>query len=537
MRNYIPKILFVLILVLALGLRFYKLDSVPPSISWDEAAVGYNAWTVANYGKDEYGKLFPLYFRSFGDDKHPVHIYLTAISVKLLGLNEFSTRLPSAVLGTLNVILIYFLAKILFEKELIGLSAAFLLAISPQNIHFSRFNHEANFVVFFLLLALFLFFYSVKKHKKILVCSTLSFTVCFLTYHPAKVIVPLIVVLLFVMYWKEILKDRADFILSIIVVIILAVTILLNPQLLGIARINQTSLNKEAVEKTRLYQVTKNEFLGRINLTATQYSWHFLPKYLFLSGDDNPKLSPQVSGEFYKIEALLLILGVIYLILKILKRDRKSILLLSLALIAPLPSSLAAEAPHAGRASFMMGSWNLISAVGFYFIINIVKYNFFKIAVSILIISILLFSLLGYLSYYFGEYVKRYAIEWQYGMKQIVEYVGNKENQDKYEQVYMSEVRSQPYVFFLYYLKTPLPNYLSAVVYNNSESKSYNTVSSFDKYYFGGWDKVESFPNKGILYILTPSEYDGLRLKLKFEVKKLIKYPNGTAAFYMVSAN
>jgi hypothetical protein len=37
--------LFILIsiLVLAAGLRFYKLDKVPPSLNWDEVAAGYNA--------------------------------------------------------------------------------------------------------------------------------------------------------------------------------------------------------------------------------------------------------------------------------------------------------------------------------------------------------------------------------------------------------------------------------------------------------------------------------------------------------------
>src|SRR3989344_517563 len=143
-----------LIIILAATLRIYRLDSAPPSLSWDETAVGYNAWTIANWGRDEYGKVFPAFFKSFSDDKHPVHIYATAVSVKLLGLSEFSTRLPSALFGILNVLLIFFLAKLMFSSEILGLFASVLLTISPYNIHFSRFNHEANFALFFFMLGL-----------------------------------------------------------------------------------------------------------------------------------------------------------------------------------------------------------------------------------------------------------------------------------------------------------------------------------------------------------------------------------------------
>lgn len=123
--------------------------------------------------------------------------------------------------------------------------------------------------------------------------------------------------------------------------------------------------------------------------------------------------------------------------------------------------------------------------------------------------------------------------DWQYGMKQVVGYV---KEHPEYIQVNMTDIRSQPYIFFLFYLKTPLPEYLNTVIYNNSDNtKSFNTVSVFDKYYFGGWDPIESMPTRGVLYILTSSQYDGLRHKSEFDIKKLIKHPDGATAFLMVS--
>ncbi len=523
------KILLILIVILAGLLRLYKLDSVPPSISWDEAAVGYNAWTIANWGRDEYGKLLPVYFKSFADDKHPVHIYTTALSVKFFGLSEFSTRLPSALFGIFNVILIFFLAKLMFSSEILGLFAAFSLTISPANIHFSRFNHEANFALFFLMLGLTLFYLAVKKKKSLLALSVLSFGLAFLTYHPSKVVVPAVAILLSVLYGKQLLRSRFNLAGVFTVSAAFSLLIILNPQLLGIARVNQTSLSKDIVKKTQLFQMTNNELLGRLELVFTQYSWHFSPQYLFLSGDKNPRLSDQKTGQFYPLEAFFLLLGIIFLGYR---RSKEGVVLLAWAFVAPLPSALVAEAPHSARAMFMMGSWHLIAALGFYWLFNLFKKPVFKLGILILTLGVLLFSLSVYTGHYFVEYARRNAIDWQYGMKQIVEYA---KDHPEYSQVYTTAVRSQPYIFFLYYLKTPLPQYLNTVIYNNSQDKSYNSVSYFERYEFGGWSPFESDARKGVLYALSPSEYDGLKYRSNFEVKKIVYYPNDATAFFLVT--
>src|SRR3989344_1320325 len=523
------KILLVVILILALVIRVYQLDHIPSSISWDEAAVGYNGYSIANWGRDEYGKFFPLFFKSFSDDKHPVHVYATAIFVKILGLNEFSTRLPSALFGVLNVLLIYFLAKTIFKKDTIGIVAAAFLAISPYNIHFSRFNHEANLTLFFYMLGLLLFYLSFAK-KILLPLSIFSFCLSFLSYHPAKVLVPITVFLLLGVYYKGILKNKAGLHTSIVILAGLGLLVYFNPQLLGLARINQNTLNEDRIKTTYLYKLTQSQLFGRLNLIAIQYSWHFSPEFLFITGDKNPRLSAQ-KGQFYWFDLPFVLAGLVYLLYK---RSKEGLVLMVWFFASPLPSSLVAEAPHVARASFMMCSWQLISALGIYFLIRLIRWSVVRwgaILVSSMVLSI---SFFNFLTYYFGEYAKRYAIEWQYGMRQIVEYV---KDHPEYGEAYMTEVRSQPYIFFLYYLKTPLPEYLDTVIFNNTGSKSYNNVSNFHQYYFGGWDKAQSFPQKGILYIVTPSEYDGLSHRNEFDVKRLIKYPNGSSAFYLVTSD
>ena len=106
------KALFFIIFVLAVFLRFYKLSSNPPSLYWEEAALGYDAYSILKTGKDFHGNKFPLVaFESFGDWKPSLYFYTLVPSIALFGLNEFAVRFPSAFFGSLTVLLTYFLVK------------------------------------------------------------------------------------------------------------------------------------------------------------------------------------------------------------------------------------------------------------------------------------------------------------------------------------------------------------------------------------------------------------------------------------------
>src|SRR3989338_7723667 len=113
------KTFFILILVscIALFLNLYKKDSVPPSFNADEAAVGYNAYSIAQTGKDEYGSALPLRLKSFGDYKMPLYSYLSIPFVSPLGLNETSTRALSDLVALLFPLVVFFLARKLFDND------------------------------------------------------------------------------------------------------------------------------------------------------------------------------------------------------------------------------------------------------------------------------------------------------------------------------------------------------------------------------------------------------------------------------------
>src|SRR3990167_8200568 len=162
------KILLLLIIILAFVLRFWKLDSYP-ALNADEAAIGYNAYSLLETGKDEHGNPWPIHFQSFNDYKPGLYFYLVLPFVKFIGLSEWAVRIPGAALGVATVYLIYLLTKELFKDnqsritnhESPAIIASLFLAISPWHIHFSRGGWEVNVSTFFFFLCFFFFLRSI----------------------------------------------------------------------------------------------------------------------------------------------------------------------------------------------------------------------------------------------------------------------------------------------------------------------------------------------------------------------------------------
>jgi 4-amino-4-deoxy-L-arabinose transferase-like glycosyltransferase len=66
--------------------------------------------------------------------KQPLFMWQMAMSMKLLGVSEFSMRLPSVVMGTLAILLLYRIVILATRNQTVALWAAFLLAISSFHL-------------------------------------------------------------------------------------------------------------------------------------------------------------------------------------------------------------------------------------------------------------------------------------------------------------------------------------------------------------------------------------------------------------------
>ncbi len=531
----------IVIIVLAAFLRFWNLGQNPPALYWDEASLGYNAYSILTAGKDEHGEYLPVTrFIAFGDYKPPGYIYATVPFIALLGLTEFSIRSASALAGTLTVLVTYLLAKLIFKKNhwslhigqwsvSLAVIAAFLLAVSPWHLQFSRGAFEANVATLFSTAGIYFFLRGIKNGKYLLP-SAILFVLSMYTFNTHRVFVPLLVLGLSLLYRKYLSAHLRWIIASAIVgLIILSPLIPFMVSREGKLRFEEVTIfnNLEPIEvaNNRIEQ-EGNSFLARLQHNrrlqfardfALHYVDHFKGSFLFISGDVNPRLGTRENGVLYPIELPLLIIGIYVL----LRRKRETALLLFLwILIGLIPAGTARETPHALRTLNILPAPQILVAIGIVSGCSWIKQK--RLYLSVLIIS---YSLLitSYLHTYHSHYPRQWAASWQYGYKQLVQEVTKIE--DDYDKIFITRTYGRPYIYFLLYQQYDPEAYWTQ---RNAERDWFGfwTVNGFGKYIFGNHPSLEERGEERWLIVSGP---DGLPA----EGRKLseITFPNGELSF------
>lgn len=59
-------VIFVILLIIAIFTRIYKLDTLLEGLHVDEVGMGYDAFCIAGYGVDRYLNPFPVYMINYG---------------------------------------------------------------------------------------------------------------------------------------------------------------------------------------------------------------------------------------------------------------------------------------------------------------------------------------------------------------------------------------------------------------------------------------------------------------------------------------
>lgn len=526
------KLILLLILLLAGFIRFYKIDQVPPSLSWDEVSIGYNGYSILKTGRDEWGESFPLAFKSFGEYKYPFHIYATTISIFLFGLNEFAVRFPSAFFGIVNIFLLYLLVLKLFKNQFVALTSAFLLTISPWHIQFSRVAWETNFAFFFFLLGMLCFLKALDKRNYFLILSFIFFGFAIFTYNAAKVFIVLFIPLLLFSQWKNIARQKKIILISLLIFATLMTFNLLDSRLSGINRFKQLDFMQEEVVKTTTYKLTRVYSLGKIEMIIRQYLTYFSPQFLFISGDSNLRHSTQAIGQVYWLELLPVLLGTVFMF----RKERKlALLILGWIILAPIPGSFTREAPHASRSMFMLGAWHILAAIGLYYLYLVLKKyrRFFMVTFLFLISSFFV----NYYFYYLNEYPKISSESWKYGYKQAISYIAK--NYDNYDLIVLARIYGEPQIFTLFYLKYPPEKFQTDQNLVRERKGDWIEVTAFDKFKFPDLGNEETTfkvilknnPGKKILFL-------GKRENFPKEISRLlsINFLNGQNTFDIIEA-
>lgn len=548
-------LLLFLIILLAAFLRLYKLDQFPAGLNADEAAIGYNAYSLLQTGKDEHGVSWPIHFKSFGDYKPGLYFYLVLPFVKVLGLNEWAVRLPSAILGVLGVLVAYLLTKELFAnsftsqesrslpRHLRGVPslAALFLAISPWHLHFSRGGWEANAATFFILIGVFLFVKGIKELRgfKFFTLSFLFFVLSMYTYHSARIIAPLLVLGLILIYRIKLFNILKWVIFSGFLAFLLLLPLIFSffgPA--GISRFSGVGFLSETGPLWRINEMRgehqswnalpvrllHNKAVGYSISFLQHYFDHFHGEFLFLSGDVIERNRVPETGQMYLFEIPFVILG-FYFFLK--NRPKNWQIVFLWLMVSPIAAAMTFQTPHALRALNMVIPLMIITAYGLY--------QFFawlstklgrKLCVMCYMLCVMCYfwNFARYLHEYYVHYPQTYPAAWEYGFKELVEYV--KPIEKDYQKVYVTDKYDQPYILFLFYLKYPPEKFQKEVVLTPRDEFGFSTVRDFNKYHFSeiNWEEIKQESDS--LAVGTDAEIPD-----NADIIKRIYFPNGKIAF------
>jgi len=226
-RNFI----ILLILLLALALRLYKIDiPLADHHSWrqvDTAAVIRNlAEEKFDIFRPRWDNLVPTnqrglpnpqryFFEDFplGYDVYPALLY------KVFGSKEFLARLVSIFFSLGSIVFLYLLVKI-FDNFWVATLSALFLAILPFGVFYSRAILQEPAAVFYLLAGMYFLALAIKKEKKLLlIVSAIIISLSLLTKIYNLFYLPLV----FYLFWQKegigILKKKYFYIYFLIVLL------------------------------------------------------------------------------------------------------------------------------------------------------------------------------------------------------------------------------------------------------------------------------------------------------------------------------
>ena len=472
-KKYFTILFLTLSLILGTLTRFYKLGGAPAGLYLDEAAQGYSAYSILKTGKDEFGKEFPVVFRSFTDFKTPTYIYLIVPLIPIFGLTKFTVRFPSFFFSILSLPIFYLLIKKIAPRAYslpLSLLTTFLLSISPWHILFGRTNFECNVALFFLLIGVY-FFYLGLKNPKMLLVSAFGFALAIPSYHAQRVIAPLIITALFLRHRKKLLwGTHKKFLLAggIIGLILLLPTLSISTTPGFLARASGLNIFTHSRQKPAGYLedckggacplINNSLFLTTREFSALYFSY-FSPRNMFVLGDYGPRSSFPNLSTFFLWQFPFYVIG-LYSLIK--KKDLKEFrfFTLSLLIIGPIPAAVTRDAYSTIRSLQMVIPQISIISLGilqaFSWLRNKFEVKYFPFAAYLTLFVVTFYSSLRLYSsvIILNEFMM--AHEWNFGWKEVAQKIPQL---NPNLAIVVDNARSEPYSQLLFFLKADPSQY------------------------------------------------------------------------------
>jgi 4-amino-4-deoxy-L-arabinose transferase-like glycosyltransferase len=566
--NDLVKMLSAAVIAVALlagvGLRVARLDKMPPALAQDEACDGYDAYSILTTGRDHHGNFMPLVMQGFNDYRMPLFQYSLVPLVGLFGLKTAVVRLGAAIWGIVDLVAITIAAGLLLGWP--GAAAAALIgALMPWHLEISRYGIETSAASATISVALTSFFLWLRRRQNAwLLLSGVSFGLSLYTYAISKALLPPLIGLLTILYWRELKESRVIALSTLAMVFVLAL-----PQVVMLVRYapemqaeyrHLSLFNPDTIcpgcnsEQARL----AGESIPY--LLAANFASYFTPSFLVLNGDRGDHwtmLHPPGFGELLPEQAALVLLALIALFNP--RRRKVAILIFGWLIFATIPAalikplgvgftpepgvmptphvmfnftlprapitpSLLLDHPDSRHDVLAMAPWILFSALGFVVLLDLTSQtSALRAGVVCLLLAGIIFHGARFVRTYFEDFPTLAAPYFQYGIKEVIQEIDQRYKSDM--PVFITSRINQPYIYVLFFQKYPPAEYQNRPV--RQRPGLFGKVAGFDRYWFVTPELVYPWFANGIFVYRgsdqTPQPPD-----------VSIRYPDGSVAYQIV---
>lgn len=365
-KHWILGSLFVIAFI---TLRLYYLLVIAPNaLNPDETAILVNARFLVEFGQDEWGKSWPIVFRSFGDAKLPGYIYLVAALGRVVGWSSWIVRIPSFVAGFILPLALWAWVKNVFRSSAIAWWSVLWLVLSPWSWHYSTIGFEAHLGLTVLIAALAVLSWQPFTWQKDLLAGALLL-LAGLTYNTPWLLLPFLLGAVWITRWRQPLSSKLRPTILFLVVFLSigwltlsatsqkgAITVFQDPTVQHYYPEYRAGFTSPVMQK-----ILGNQYVYFAQIIGLNWlrSWH--PDFLTNLGGANPWHSIPGVGHLHPGALMAALWGVVCLFLQLVKEIKKRQLskrilrnsaLLWLLIASLAPAVVTVDAPHATRSLF-----------------------------------------------------------------------------------------------------------------------------------------------------------------------------------------
>lgn len=268
--------------------HFFKLAEVPYGVNIDEMGMGYDAWSMANFGVDRHLKSFPAYLINFCNGQSSLYMYMAALCIKVFGYSELVLRYPAFVNAILIAVFGALICHERWHKRSIVLLYLVLYSIFPVFIMFTRVGLDCNLMLGFSTMFLYFLMKAVQNgEKKFYVLAGVLAGITLYTYAISYLVMPLF--LLFALLYLVSLKKLSikQFIAFTIPLAVIATPLVL-VQIVNMFDLPEFKLGFITITKLPIYREDElgfthyfqNIYQTLVNILFHD-NWHYdsIPKY------------------------------------------------------------------------------------------------------------------------------------------------------------------------------------------------------------------------------------------------------------------